>query len=131
MCENNRQITRTQFATITVPFTATLNGLPIGQGKCIGVMFQLNTNEINSPDAPTPNEGLHLVYIGDANSQYWELIPNTGSQPSLVVWCRDLNEVYVRNGGINFESGEVEDIPIQVLIYMGDEDAVSLNPKMI
>lgn len=122
---------RTQFAVVTIPATAVRNGLPLGNGKCVGVELQLNTYVLDSTTAALTAANLSNIYYGDAQGQSFELavgnnVVATGSPSpknnSGMIYCKDLSEVFVRGNGVLNQ--------VQVKIYLGDEDVVNFNPDL-
>jgi hypothetical protein len=117
-----RQITKTRFATITVPVND--KGIPLGQGKCKAVVLHLNYYVLNNSDVfqNTDFNGSG-IYYGDSNQQTCELLFNTTSQnaggintrSSNIIFCNDLSEVWVR-GKIS-DGGEPAGYQLEVIIY--------------
>lgn len=106
-----RQIIKTQFATVRIPATALKTGIPLGQGKCRGVVLHLNSLVLNTTTKVATADNLNQIYYGDERSQFRELIAGNSSD---VIFCTDLQDVFVRGNGVeNF---------VQVLIYLGAED---------
>jgi hypothetical protein len=122
---------RTQFATVIIPASALLEGLPLGIGKCVGVELQLNSYVLNTTTAAQVAVNLFNIYYGDSGSQAFELaignnVVATGSPSpqsnSGMIYCKDLSEIYVRGNGV--ATG------VQVKIYLGDEDVIDFNPDL-
>lgn len=116
-----RQITKTRFATITVPVND--KGIPLGQGKCKAVVlhlnyFLLNDNEFTQNDGGTAGG----IYYGDSNQQTCELLFNTtpattlgiNTRSSNIIFCNDLSEVWVR--GKTTDAGTTP-FQLEVIIY--------------
>jgi hypothetical protein len=111
-----RDITHTQFGTISVPATALLKGVKIGQGKCRAVVLYLNSLALNTTTNAATAAILAQVYYGDSRSQFRELIRG---QQSDIIFCTDLSQVYVRGNGTANK--------IQATIYLTDEDDGNLR----
>lgn len=105
MCQ---EFTKTRF--ITVPIKETLDkGIPIGSGECKAVRLHLNTFRRNSilPVTGNAQETPFYVYYGDSQSQENELTAfcsvdtdiKTLSDWSPIIYCENLEEVFIRYGG--------------------------------
>lgn len=110
--------TRTQFETIqTRGSSAFYNGMPLGQGACKAVLLQTNAL-IRNTTVSLPAQQ-RVFYVGDATRQEHQRIDsNWGMIP---IFCKDLSEVYVRGNAA---------VTIQILIYLGEQDAVKINPNL-
>lgn len=97
-----RQITKTRFATITVPVNN--KGIAIGQGKCKAVILHLNFFVLDTSDTLQGTERAGGIYYGDQNQQTCELLQNStnadargiNNRSSNIIFCNDLSEVWVR-----------------------------------
>ena len=117
-----RQITKTRFATITVPVNN--KGIQLGQGKCKAVVLHLNYYLANSINPQTVREA-GGIYYGDSNQQTVELLlktstangnpPNINTRSSNIIFCNDLSEIWVR-GKQNSSGGQTE-WQLEVIIY--------------
>ena len=98
---------KTRFISVAVPASALLKGIPLGQGKCVGVTVYLNTFVFNTQTlASTPaNQG--VLYLGDATQQRMEVI--RGQQQPNIIFANDLSEIYIRGVGVANE--------LQVIVY--------------
>lgn len=105
------RITRTKFFTVTVPATANVQGVPIGDGKCVAVVLYLNSLVLNTQANASTAANLAQVYYGDQQSQFRELIRG---QQSDIIFAKDLSEIYVRGNGIENH--------VQVIAYMSDDN---------
>jgi len=116
-----RQITKTRFATITVPVND--KGIPLGQGKCKAVVLHLNYYLLNGNQNTQSMSYAGGIYYGDSNQQTCELLFNTinaasnsiNTRSSNIIFCNDLSEVWVR-GKADRDSGQTE-YQLEVIIY--------------
>lgn len=106
-----RQIYKTQFATVNIPAAANPQGLPLGQGKCIAVILYLNKLVLNTQTNTDTAADVAQVYYGDSQGQFRELLRG---QSSDVIFCTDLEQVYVRGNGVANQ--------IQVTIYVDENE---------
>lgn len=104
------QINHTQFETITIPASANLAGIPLGQGKCKAVKLLLNNYVLNTETATAVADAQRVAYYGDRTRQNAELPRNVNGLWSPVIFCEDLSDVYVRSNGVETH--------VQVMIYM-------------
>ena len=104
----SRGIVATDFATVTIPLTAVKSGMPIGIGACKAVQLYINLYELNTDKLEEVDDNLQILYYGSANGQFRELI---AGRISDLIFCEDLQDVYVRGNGI-------ADNNIQVTIYL-------------
>jgi hypothetical protein len=111
-----RQIAKTQFATIKLPSTALAQGIPLGQGKCIGVILYVNSLVLNTATKTATANNLNQIYYGDNQKQFRELV---AGQPSDILFCTDLEQIFIRGNGVENH--------VQVTIYLASEsDSVEL-----
>lgn len=118
-----RQITKTRFATITVPVNN--KGIQLGQGKCKAVVLHLNYCVLNqATEYQNGGERGGGIYYGDQNQQTCELLFNTTSadasgintRSSEIIFCNDLSEVWVR-GKLQRGAGDGVEFSLEVIIY--------------
>lgn len=113
----NRQITKTEFSSVTLQAATPDYGIPIGQGKCKAVILRYNQYERNS--RTTLLESTH-IYYGDSNRQEFELISNEAGNRiapfnSEIIFCDNLEDVFVRAAS-NDDFNKFP-LTVQILIY--------------
>lgn len=119
-----RQITKTRFATITVPVND--KGTPLGQGKCKAVVLHLNFYVLNGSDTQQSGgagDEAGGIYYGDSNQQTCELLlsstaqatTNINTRSSNIIFCNDLSEVWVR--AKQTKAGTAVSFQLEVIIY--------------
>ena len=107
---------RVQFETIIIPATAFRNGIPLGIGKCKGVILQLNTLALNTTTAAQIAANQRVLYYGDATRQQMELVgaPDSLLARSPFIPCGDLSDIWVRGNGVANT--------LQVMIFHGENE---------
>jgi len=88
---------KVEFTSIPIPATALLQGVPLGQGKCVGVRLYLNSLVYNTQTNTAIANNLKQIYFGDNNEQRHELLAGNYSH---IIYCEDLQDVFVRGNGI-------------------------------
>lgn len=79
--------------TFTVPVAQTIDkGIKLGEGQCKAVILRLNNFLRNSTDGTAI--AASYFYYGDAQKQERECLRSVSSD---IIFCTDLNQVFVRN----------------------------------
>lgn len=99
-------------AVKNIPLKAGAIGKPISVagGACKAVILQLNKYALDTADALKAE----YFYFGDTLSQNFEVIRGF---PSQLIFCDNLNEVYLRYPDLVNSLGWETNIIIQVLVY--------------
>lgn len=107
----------TRFGVVDVPISSFRAGFPLGRGKCKAVLFKPALYALNTTTGNTlPTSAQRWIYIGDGNSQDFEVLEVGGGEAEAIVLCQDLSEVYVRNA-----TGIVQ-VRVPYIIYGTSED---------
>lgn len=114
----SRGITRTRFASINLD-AAMLSGVPLGQGKCKAVLLRANHYQTYTASTVQGAATGLKFYYGDKNQQTVEYLlnpnttaGNTNQRDSQLIFCEDLQDVWVR-----FVDAAPETLEIQITIY--------------
>lgn len=118
------QIERTKFFTIALPTRTNLKGVSIGSGACRGILAQTRDFAFNASTGAAAVE--RVFYIGDSDAQEWQKVAS--GLPSQIIPCRDLSEIYIRNG---ISGGTAVVQHVQVMVFLGRRDAVAINPELL
>lgn len=113
----SRGITKTKFASLNLE-AAMVAGVPLGQGKCKAVLLRANHYQTYTSTVQGAATGLKFYY-GDKNQQTIEYLlnpnttaGNTNQRDSQLIFCEDLQDVYVR-----FVDAAPATLEIQITIY--------------
>jgi hypothetical protein len=115
----SRGITKTRFTSLNLN-AGMIAGVPLGQGKCKAVLLKANHYETYTQDRAAQGSAQDLkFYYGDKNQQTVEYLvnpneaaDNTNQRDSQLIFCEDLQDVWVR-----FADAEPEMLEIQITIY--------------
>jgi hypothetical protein len=87
----------TSFGVRDIPASATLEGVALGQGECVAVRLYLNQKVDDTATNTNRAANLLVIWFGDAQQQKHELQAGVFSH---IIYCRDLQDVFVRGNGV-------------------------------